>query len=161
MVIIGPHGYNLRSISAKLRGTNCSVPGCDSMTLLQCENSALPFPLFSKVQVSVVPRCSGGLAQPAPPTQCQPVSALLSSKKILRVTLTEAAATRNHRNNNNTHTSHVVRDVVSPSSAGDSILVTPLHTPPSSPAPFFVAACCSDSHQAGGAGLGWWRAQQR
>ena len=79
------------------------------------------------------------LAQPAPPTQCQPVSALLSSKKILRVTLTEAAATRNHPNNNNTHTSHVVRDVVSPSSAGDSILVTPLH---STQQPTALLCCC-------------------
>ena len=74
-------GYKLQSVSGCLDDTAAVGEG---------EKTALPFPQLSKVQVSVVPRCSGGggPAQPALPTQCQPVSALLSSKKILRVTLT-------------------------------------------------------------------------
>ena len=75
MVIIGRHGYNLQSTSAKLRGTNCSLSQAGYLddTRLQCENSALPFPLFSKVQVSVVPRCSGGVG-PARPANPVPTS---------------------------------------------------------------------------------------
>ena len=138
-------------------GTNCSLSLDVLMTRLQCEKTALPFPQLSKVQVSVVPRCSGGggLAQPALPTQCQPVSALLSSKKILRVTLTgpPLLATIITITIANTHFACRER-------CGQPEqhwwLYPGVTTPPSrSPAPFFVATCCSDSHQAAaGAGLG-------